>query len=42
MREQKRRWKSRRGNEYPTKVILIASASFWIMALILWLLIQFR
>jgi hypothetical protein len=37
MREQKRRWKSRRGNEYPAKVILIASAVAWIVGLILWL-----
>jgi hypothetical protein len=36
MRELKRRWKSRRGNDYPTEVVLIASVAYWIVALILW------
>jgi hypothetical protein len=39
MHEPKRRWKSRKGNEYPAQVILIASAVCWIAALILWLCI---
>jgi hypothetical protein len=40
MREQKRRWKSRRGNKYPAEVILVASAICWIAGLILWFGIQ--
>jgi hypothetical protein len=37
MRQQKRRWKNRKGNEYRCEVIFMASAVCWIVALILWL-----
>jgi hypothetical protein len=41
MHALKRRWKSRRGNKYPTKVIFIASTVCWIVALIFWYCVQY-
>jgi len=37
MRKQKRRWKKRKGNKYPVEVVLVASAVFWIIALMLYI-----